>query len=77
LINEKRLERLKFFKEQEERWIGSLNFVRNGEIAEKDMIMMHPEDDEAQAAMEKGENYASLQKMEAAEYASLSVNEKK
>ncbi len=40
--NEKRAVELEYFKMIEDRWIGSINFVRKGEIAEKNMLFVHP-----------------------------------
>lgn len=40
--NEKRAAELEYFKMIEDRWIGSINFVRKGEIAEKNMLFVHP-----------------------------------
>lgn len=41
-LNEKRAIELEYFKQMDDRWIGSINFVRKGEIAEKNMLFVHP-----------------------------------
>lgn len=42
IVNEKRALELEYFKMIDDRWIGSINFVRKGEIAEKNMLFVHP-----------------------------------
>ena len=44
ILNEKRAVELEYFKMIDDRWIGSINFVRKGEIAEKNMLFVHPSD---------------------------------
>ena len=44
ILNEKRAVELEYFKMIDDRWIGSINFVRKGEIAEKNMLFLHPSD---------------------------------
>ena len=40
ILNEKRAVELEYFKMIDDRWIGSINFVRKGEIAEKNMLFL-------------------------------------
>ena len=84
LINAERNRRLDYFVKNEERWVGSINFTRKGEIAEKEMLFMHPDDepiligDEQEPVAVKVEgNFKPMRNIEGAEYARLSANEKK
>jgi len=70
--------------QNEERWVGSINFTRKGEIAEKEMLFMHPDDepvligDEPEPVPVKVEgNFKPMRNIDGAEYARLSANEKK
>ncbi len=71
IVNEKRALELEYFKMIDDRWIGSINFVRKGEIAEKNMLFVHPAELAAQ------EDRGPPVQMEAYEYAQLEGSQKK
>jgi hypothetical protein len=75
-INAERRKRLADFSKHEERWIGSINFVRKGEIAEKDMLFLHPNDEPLDSLFDDNSK-EPLKTIKGDEYAKLSGNEKK
>lgn len=75
-VNDIRTQNLNYFKKQEDRWVGSINFVRRGEIAEKGALFYEGNLANPEPASTP-EHAKPVLQIEGSEYAGLSGNEKR